>query len=123
MPVTPSYGINGSAASMAPHRVIWTPNVMGYDHNSAPIYASNWDVVMEFDSASITLAQQWLSQASAGGSVNLYMLDRWQIGTTILSSVYLELTTPVAVEAGHSGPFTLTVHGATPSALEVSPGA
>ena len=114
------YAINGSVASMAPVSVHWQPIPLGVDHNGATLFSANWNVVHQFDSASIGDAQQWLSQASANTSVNLTTMDRWLLESTILSNVYLDLTQAPVLTDVHTGPFTITVRGATASALEVS---
>lgn len=114
------YAFNGSEASLAPFSVQWNNILLGTDHNGAPIYSANHTVVMQFGAASVTLAQQWLNQASGGTSINLTVLDRWQMTSAIASAVYLEITRPPAIEGIHAGPFTLTVRGITTSGLETA---
>lgn len=119
MAITPTYGFNGSAASLHPRSVKWIESKIGTDHNGAPIYSANNTIVMQFDTASITWARQWLTQASGGTSVNLYTLDRWSLGTTILSNVFLEISSPPEIISINAGPFSITVRGATTSAIEM----
>lgn len=118
-----TYAINGSAASLAPVSVNWNTHLLGYNHNGAPIYTGVADVTLNFETASPTCAQQWLAQASGGTSVNLTIPDRWQINSTILSGVYLELTSPPTLQSVNLQAFTITVRNAAVSAIEVSPGA
>jgi hypothetical protein len=119
MAITPTYGFNGSAASLHPVSVQWQQIKVGTDHNGAPLYSANHTITMQFPPGSITHARQWLVQASGGTSINLYVLDKWQIGTTILSNVFLEVMTPPSIQSINASEFTLAVHGATASAIEM----
>lgn len=118
-----TYAINGSTASLQPLSILWNTHLLGHNHNGAPIYAGTADVTLTFETASPTCAQQWLTQSSGGTSVNLTIPDRWQLNSTILSSVYLELTAPPTLDSVNLTGFTITVRNAAVSALEVSPGA
>jgi hypothetical protein len=104
-----TYAINGSAASIAPTSVQWLKNQVGVDHNGAPIFSTNNNIIMTFDPSSATEARQWLDLASTGGSYNLTTLDQWKAGTTILSSIYFQITRPPVFTNNFAGPFTLTV--------------
>ena len=112
------YYINGSECSLAPFSVNWVPIPLGIDHSGRRIISANWDVRMDFESASITWTRQWLAQASGGASVNLTTLDRWHLGYVILSSVYLNLESAPDISGENPGSFSIVVSGATPSAVD-----
>ena len=104
-----SYAINGSAASFGPNSVRWIPIVSFIDHNQQPVY-SGFDIELLFDACSPADAQQWLQNVSAT-SINLTIPDRWQLGFTILSSVYCEIVDSPALQDIHLEPWSLIVHG------------
>lgn len=109
--MTTDYKINGSATSIGPVSVQWLRTKIGTDHNGAPLYSQDHQVIMQFDGGSPTEVQQWLDNA-VGGSVNLTTLNRWQLGFTTLSSVYMEVTQEPQMQDINLGSFTITVMGA-----------
>lgn len=109
-----NFAINGVVTQIAPVTQQWILNRIGTDHNGAPVYSKNQNIILSFDAASITDAREWLNYASGGSSVTLDVLNRWGLEFVTLSSVHLSITQMPVIEAGHAGPFTLTVLGAQP---------
>ena len=106
------YTIGATAALLAPSVQRWRRVQVDTDHSKRAIYSGNEEIDLEFDSASITMARQWL-EATSGGSLNLTILGRWNLGYVDLSGVYLEINQYPSIEAGVAGNFTLIVKGAS----------
>lgn len=106
------FSINGIAAQLAPYSQRWRQVIQGRDHSQRTILAGNEEIDLSFDSASITMAREWLDAAS-GGSLNLTVLNRWGNGYTDLSAVNLEVVEYPTIEAGVSGPWSMVIHGAS----------
>lgn len=107
-----TYAINGTATSIAPFSQQWMQIKLGADHTMRPILAGNEEIVLNFDSASITMAREWLEAASTG-SKTITVLTRYGLGYTDLSGVYLDVTAYPAIESGVSGPWSMVVKGAS----------
>lgn len=106
------FTINGATASLAPSTQTWRQVQIGRDHLMRPIYAGNEEIDLEFDSASITMARQWL-EAASGGSLSITVLNRYGIGWTDLSGVYLEVVQFPVIQSGYAGGWSMKVIGAS----------
>lgn len=106
------YTINGTTAELAPYHQKWRQIQIGRDHEQRAIYSANEEIDLMFDSASITMARQWLEAASSG-SANVTVLARYGVGWTDLSAVQLEVVDPPAVEAGVALGWAMVIKGAT----------
>ena len=106
------FGIDGSAASIAPVTVQWMREQIGTSHEGAPLLPSKWNVIMSFDSASPSHAKEWLDLED-GASHTIDTLARNQLGWKTLSPVYIKVDQYPAQEDIHSGPFVIRVTNAT----------
>jgi hypothetical protein len=106
------YTIGATAADLAPFSQQWVQVPIGIDFDQNTIFAGNEEIVLKFDSASITMARQWLEAASSG-STNLTVLNRFGLDWTDLSAIHLHVQQYPEIMSGHSGPFTIVVRGAS----------
>jgi hypothetical protein len=106
------YTLKGIGASIAPYEQKWRRVAVDTDHAGRVLYAGNEEIDLLFDSCSITFARQWL-EAASGGSLNMTVLNRYKLGYTDLSAVQLRVNEWPAIQAGVSGPWTMTVTGAS----------
>lgn len=109
--MTTDYKINGTSTSIGPVSVQWLRTKIGTDHNGAPLYALDNQVIMQFDGGSPPHVREWLN-ATSGGSVSLTTLNRWNLGFTTLSGVYMEASREPDFSDVNLGAFTITVMGA-----------
>lgn len=107
-----TYAINGTPTAIAPFSQQWMQIKIGTDHEQRALLSGNEEIVLSFDSASITMAREWLEAASTG-SKTVTVLTRYGLGFTDLSGVYLEVTEYPAIEAGVSNPWAMTIKGAS----------
>lgn len=103
-----NFKINGTATSVAPISIRWIPQILGVDHNGQPVYSSNYNIEMRFDSGSVTYAREWIESTSSG-SVNLTVLNRLNLGYTDLSGVYVSIEEEPEITSVIAGPFRLMV--------------
>lgn len=104
------FEINGAGASLAPYDLQWNRSEIGTDFNQRPIYEPTWTVIMNFDTASATFAQQWLEAASSG-SVNVTILNRFETGWTDLSGVYMIPVGYPTMQGGYHSGFQISIKG------------
>ena len=107
-----SYAINGTLTALGPYSQRWRQIPLGADHTQRAILAGNEEIDLEFDSASITMAREWLEAASSG-SLTITVLSRYGLGWSDLSGVNISVTTYPAIESGMSGPWSMVVKGAS----------
>lgn len=106
------YKINGTATSIGPTSIRWMPQQLGIDHNGQPVYSSNYQIEMRFDSGSVTWAREWITGTSSG-SVNLTVLNRLNLGYTDLSGVYVSIEEEPEISSVLAGQFRLMVRNVT----------
>ena len=109
------WSIDGVAASAAPFSSRWMDTIVGTDHNGAPVYGAYKDIVLSFDNMNVDDFTQWHDAASSGGSHNMDVLARDELGWRTLSGVYLRYEEPPAIEDIHVTPFSIRVSKATES--------
>jgi hypothetical protein len=104
-----NYLINGSTASLSPFSVRWVPQIAITDHNRQPVY-HGYNVEMRFPACCPADAAQWIDAVSSG-SVDLQIINRWNLTFTNLSAVYCTIAETPASEDVHVEPFVIIVHG------------
>jgi hypothetical protein len=104
------YKINGSDASLAPVSQQWIDIPLGTNLQGKTIFYPRKEVVLTFDSCSMTFFHQWADVANAGSLNTLTMLDPASLNYTGYSNVYLDLEQRPLFEAGVAmGPWSLRV--------------
>ena len=110
------FTINGSAASFAPYRQSWESYIMGRDHNGAPILSGFRSAILEFESCTSVLANQWMQFADTGTSVvSVNILNDMNTCLMSYSAVFVETVQRPRLEAGLViGPWSLRISGIQP---------
>ena len=110
-----AYLINSSAASLSPQTQEWEDIVLGYDHNSAPIYSGFKNIKLGFPECSVAHYQQWSQMVNGASLTTLTVPSQDSAASYVaLSGVYLEFERRPQLQAGLVSEWSLRVRGAQP---------
>ena len=109
------YLIQSSAASLSPRTQEWEDIILGYDHNSAPIYSGFKNIRLGFPECTVTQYQQWAQFVNGTSMTTLTVLSQDSAASYVaLSGIYLEFDRRPALQTGIVSEWSLRVKGAQP---------